>query len=189
VVVGAGTGGTSATIGRYLRYHRFETGLAVVDPENSAFYPGWRNSLPDAGTAAGGGTATARTAAAPAAGLPSRIEGIGRPRMEPSFVPAVIDHMIQVPDAASVAAMRHLRDHAGLHAGPSTGTNLWGAWQLIAGMIAEGRRGSVVTLMCDAGDRYAGNYYNPEWLETHGLDPEPHEAVLREFFRTGAWPA
>jgi cysteine synthase A len=185
VVVGAGTGGTSATIGRYLRYHRYETGLAVVDPENSAFYPGWRNSLPDAGTAAGGGTA----AAAPAAGLPSRIEGIGRPRMEPSFVPAVIDHMIQVPDAASVAAMRHLRDHAGLHAGPSTGTNLWGAWQLIAGMIAEGRRGSVVTLMCDAGDRYAGNYYNPEWLETHGLDPEPHEAVLREFFRTGAWPA
>jgi cysteine synthase A len=196
VVVGAGTGGTSATIGRYLRYHRYETGLAVVDPENSAFYPGWRNSRPDAGTAGEGGTATAGTAggggtaaAAPAAGLPSRIEGIGRPRMEPSFVPAVIDHMIQVPDAASVAAMRHLRDHAGLHAGPSTGTNLWGAWQLIAGMIAEGRRGSVVTLMCDAGDRYAGNYYNPEWLETHGLDPEPHEAVLREFFRTGAWPA
>jgi cysteine synthase A len=189
VVVGAGTGGTSATIGRYLRYHRYETGLAVVDPENSAFYPGWRNSRPDGGTPAGGGTVTAGAAAAPAAGLPSRIEGIGRPRMEPSFVPAVIDHMIQVPDAASVAAMRHLRDHAGLHAGPSTGTNLWGAWQLIAGMIAEGRRGSVVTLMCDAGDRYAGNYYNPEWLETHGLDPEPHEDVLREFFRTGAWPA
>ena len=195
VVVGAGTGGTSATIGRYLRYHRYETGLAVVDPENSAFYPGWRNSLPDAGTAAGGGTATGGTAtggtaaAAPAAGLPSRIEGIGRPRMEPSFVPAVIDHMIQVPDAASVAAMRHLRDHAGLHAGPSTGTNLWGAWQLIAGMIADGRRGSVVTLMCDAGDRYAGNYYNPEWLDAQGLDPAPHEAVLRGFFQTGVWPA
>ena len=41
IVVGAGTGGTSATIGRYLRYHRHDTGLAVVDPENSAFYPGW----------------------------------------------------------------------------------------------------------------------------------------------------
>jgi cysteine synthase A len=109
--------------------------------------------------------------------------------MEPSFVPAVIDHMIQVPDAASVAAMRHLREHAGLHAGPSTGTNLWGVWQLIAGMIAEGRKGSVVTLMCDAGDRYAGNYYNPEWLDAQGLDPEPHEAVLREFFQTGVWPA
>jgi len=183
VVVGAGTGGTSATIGRFLRYHRHATRLAVVDPENSAFYPGWRDSQAD------GGTVAASSAGGPAAGLPSRIEGIGRPRMEPSFVPAVIDHMIQVPDAASVAAMRHLRVHAGLHAGPSTGTNLWGVWQLIAGMIAEGRRGSIVTLMCDAGDRYAGNYYNPVWLDAHGMDPEPHEVTLREFFKSGVWPA
>jgi cysteine synthase A len=191
VVVGAGTGGTSATIGRYLRYHRHATRLAVVDPENSAFYPGWRDSQSDGGIPTAGGRAAAGTATVgtTSTGLPSRIEGIGRPRMEPSFVPAVIDHMIQVPDAASVAAMRHLREHAGLHAGPSTGTNLWGVWQLIAGMIAEGRRGSIVTLMCDAGDRYAGNYYNPEWLAAHGLDPEPHEATLRGFFRTGVWTA
>lgn len=178
IVVGAGTGGTSATIGRYLRYHRHGTELAVVDPENSAFYPGWLESR-DGGTASG-------TAAA-AKGLPSRIEGIGRPRLEPSFVPTVIDHMIQVPDAASVAAMRHLREFAGLHAGPSTGTNLWGVWQLIAGMIAEGRRGSVVSLLCDGGERYAGNYYNPGWLRTQGLDPEPHEATIRGFFASGAW--
>ncbi len=57
VVVGAGTGGTSATIGRYLRYHRHETRLAVVDPENSAFYPGWRDSRSDAGTPPLRGTA------------------------------------------------------------------------------------------------------------------------------------
>jgi cysteine synthase A len=92
IVVGAGTGGTSATIGRYLRYHSHPTRLLVVDPENSAFFPSWRGST-----------------SGPATGLPSRIEGIGRPRMEPSFVPSVIDHMVQVPDAASVAAMRHLR--------------------------------------------------------------------------------
>jgi len=41
IVVGAGTGGTSATIGRYLRYRRLATNLAVVDPENSAFFTGW----------------------------------------------------------------------------------------------------------------------------------------------------
>jgi cysteine synthase A len=176
IVVGSGTGGTSATIGRYLRYQRHGTRLAVVDPENSAFFPGWLASR-DGG------------AAADATGLPSRIEGIGRPRLEPSFVPAVIDHMIQVPDAASVAAMRHLREHAGLHAGPSTGTNLWGVWQLIAEMIAEGRRGSVVSLMCDGGDRYSGNYYDPAWLQSQGLDPAPHEATIREFFASGTWPA
>ena len=37
VVVGAGTGGTSATIGRYIRYRGLATRLCVVDPENSAF--------------------------------------------------------------------------------------------------------------------------------------------------------
>jgi cysteine synthase A len=170
IVVGAGTGGTSATIGRYLRYHSHPTRLLVVDPENSAFFPSWRGST-----------------SGPATGLPSRIEGIGRPRMEPSFVPSVIDHMLQVPDAASIAAMRHLRSLAGLHAGPSTGTNLWGVWQLIAGMIAEGRRGSIVSLMCDGGERYAGNYNSPGWLASQGLDPAPYEAVIRRFFESGSW--
>ncbi|HSN36796.1 MAG TPA: PLP-dependent cysteine synthase family protein [Arthrobacter sp.] len=201
IVVGAGTGGTSATIGRYLRYHRHDTHLAVVDPENSAFFPGWlasRRASDDmparhtAGIPGTAGTVDAASNAADAAAAgsqPSRIEGIGRARLEPSFVPAVIDHMIQVPDAASVAAMRHLHDFAGLQAGPSTGTNLWGVWQLVAAMIAEGSRGSVVTLMCDGADRYAGNYYSPEWLRSQGLDPAPHEATLREFFAGGVWPA
>ncbi|MDR7083004.1 cysteine synthase A [Arthrobacter ginsengisoli] len=193
IVVGAGTGGTSATIGRYLRYHRHTTGLAVVDPENSAFYPGWLASRGARNVGTRSNTAgTAGTAPAPAVaggGQPSRIEGIGRARLEPSFVPAVIDHMIPVPDAASVAAMRHLQDFAGLQAGPSTGTNLWGVWQLISAMIAEGHRGSVVSLMCDGADRYAGNYYSPEWLKTQGLDPAPHEATLRQFFASGVWPA
>jgi len=171
IVVGAGTGGTSATIGRYLRYHCHGTRLAVVDPENSAFYPGWRDGAEEFST-----------------GMPSRIEGIGRPRMEPSFVPAVIDTMIPVPDAASVAAMRHLRSLTGLQAGPSTGTNLWGVWQLVARMVAQGKRGSVVSLMCDGGERYAGSYYKQEWLDAQGLDPKPYEAVLDRFFDTGVWP-
>ena len=170
IVVGAGTGGTSATIGRYLRYHSHPTRLLVVDPENSAFYPGWL------GEPAGKPT-----------GLPSRIEGIGRARMEPSFIPTVIDRMVQVPDAASVAAMRHLRSYAGLHAGPSTGTNLWGVWQTISGMLSEGRRGSIVSLMCDGGERYAGNYWNQDWLASQGLDPAPHEAVISRFLDTGDW--
>jgi cysteine synthase A len=41
IVVGAGTGGTSATIGRYIRYRRDALAtarLAVVDPERSVFF-------------------------------------------------------------------------------------------------------------------------------------------------------
>ena len=93
IVVGAGTGGTSATIGRYIRYRRYATRLCVVDPENSAFFPAYAQR-------------PTTTVARP--GVPSRIEGIGRPRVEPSFLPDVVDRMIAVPDAASVAAMRHV---------------------------------------------------------------------------------
>lgn len=168
IVVGAGTGGTSATIGRYIRYQRLPTKLLVVDPENSAFFPGWL------------GTPTPK-------GLPSRIEGIGRPRMEPSFIPTVVDDMVQVPDAGSIAAMKHLRRYAGFHAGPSTGTNLWGVWQTIAGMLDEGRTGSIVTLMCDGGDRYAGSFHNKAWVAEQGLEPQHHDAIITEFFKTGRW--
>ncbi len=171
VVVGAGTGGTSATIGRYLRYRRLPTRLAVVDPEGSAFFPGWRDADPAA------------------AGRGSRIEGIGRPRVEPSFVPTIVDRMVCVPDAASLAAMRHLERVTGRRAGGSTGTNLWGAFGLIAEMLAAGRTGSVVTLLCDGGERYACTYYDDAWVAARGLDLAPHTATLDTFARTGRWPA
>ncbi|PSK98268.1 cysteine synthase A [Haloactinopolyspora alba] len=172
IVVGAGTGGTSATFGRYVRYRRHDTRVAVVDPENSAFYDGWKNADP-----------------AHTTGLASRIEGIGRPRVEPSFVPSVIDEMFRVPDAASVAAIRSLRESTGYWAGGSTGTNLWGAFQLIARMRAAGEQGSVVTLLCDGGERYTNTYYDDAWVAEHGLDIAPYRGVIDDFLRTGHWPA
>jgi cysteine synthase A len=170
VVVGAGTGGTSATIGRYLRYRRLPTRLAVVDPEGSSFFPGWRDGDPTVGT-----------------GRSSRIEGIGRPRVEPSFVPTIVDRMIQVPDAASLAAIRELERVTGRRAGGSTGTNLWGALSLVAEMVAAGRTGSVVTLLCDGGERYAHTYYSDAWVADQGLDLTPHVDTLRRFAGTGEW--
>lgn len=170
IVVGAGTGGTSATFGRYVRYRRHFTRVAVVDPENSAFHGGWANSDPSHTT-----------------GLPSRIEGIGRPRVEPSFVPTVVDEVLQVPDAASIAAIRLLRTRTRHWAGGSTGTNLHGAFRLIAQMLAAGETGSVVTLICDSGERYAHTYYDDEWLAAQGFDLDPHLAVMEEFLATGRW--
>ncbi|MCW2579780.1 MAG: Cysteine synthase [Blastococcus sp.] len=170
VVVGAGTGGTSATIGRYLRLRQLPTRLAVVDPEGSSFFPGWRDGDPAAAT-----------------GRFSRIEGIGRPRVEPSFVPTIVDRMICVPDAASLAAMRELERTTGRRAGGSTGTNLWGVFQLVAEMLAAGRTGSVVTLLCDGGERYAQTYYSDDWVAGQGLVLAPHAETLRRFAATGEW--
>ena len=135
--------------------------------ENSAFFPGYEAGVDDAST-----------------GQASRIEGIGRPRMEPSFLPSVVDRMLRVPDAASLAAVRHLASVTGRRAGGSTGTNLIGAFTLIAEMVAQGRTGSVVTLLCDGGERYAHTYYSDDWLAEHDLDLAPWTAALDAFSTT-----
>ena len=170
VVVGAGTGGTSATIGRFVRYRRYDTRVCVVDPENSAFFEGWATG--DAGVTTGTG---------------SRIEGIGRPRVEPSFLPDVVDAMVSVPDAASVAAMRWCSQVTGRLVGGSTGTAVWGSLRLLASMREAGTAGSVVTLLCDGGERYAATYYDDDWLAAQGLDIAPYAATLDRFYDTGDW--
>lgn len=170
IVVGAGTGGTSATIGRYIRYRRHATRLCVVDPENSAFYPAYAEGRYDI-----------------VMPTSSRIEGIGRPRVEPSFLPGVVDRMVAVPDAASIAAARHVSTVLGRRVGPSTGTNLWGAFGLLAEMVAAGRSGSVVTLLADSGDRYADTYFSDEWVSAQGLDPTGPTHALGEFERSCRW--
>ncbi|WP_256743893.1 PLP-dependent cysteine synthase family protein, partial [Cronobacter sakazakii] len=163
IVMSAGTGGTSATIGRYLRYQGHATRLMVVDPENSVFYDYWQQR--DSGLKNNVG---------------SRIEGIGRPRVEPSFIPDVIDEMLQVPDAASVAAMQWLSELLGRKVGASTGTNMWGALQLAARMREEGRCGAIVTLLCDSGERYLETYHNPEWVAASIDDISPWRAAIQE---------
>jgi cysteine synthase A len=64
---------------------------------------------------------------------------------------------------------------------------MWGALRLIAGMQARGEGGSVVTLLCDGGERYAHTYYNDDWLAERGLDIAPYLATLEKFHDTGEW--
>ena len=123
----------------------------------------------------------------PAGARGSRIEGIGRPRVEPSFLPGVVDAMITVPDAASVAAMRWCSRVTGRLVGGSTGTSLWGALRLVAGLRESGTAGSVVTLLCDGGERYASTYYDDDWLAEQGIDTAPYAATLERFHDTGTW--
>lgn len=171
IVVSAGTGGTSATIGRYLRYNpelHLKTRLAVVDPDNSVFFDYFQSR---------DRSLTNRTG--------SRIEGIGRPRVEPSFLPDVIDHMMQIPDAASIATVRWLEGILGRKCGGSTGTNVYGALGLLSEMMKNNQPGSVVTMICDSGERYLNSYYCDEWLSNQQLDIQPYLKQLEHFKQTG----
>ncbi|MCG9598013.1 PLP-dependent cysteine synthase family protein [Vibrio sp. Isolate25] len=168
VVMSPGTGGTSATIGRFIRYQKHSTKLCVVDPENSVFHEFFKTGNSELKGDCG-----------------SKIEGIGRPRVEPSFIPGVIDEMRTIPDAASVATAHWLEKILGRKVGASTGTNLYGVLQLASEMKSRGETGSIVTLLCDSGERYLDTYYNSQWIEENIGDLQPYLTKLETFEATG----
>jgi cysteine synthase A len=169
IVVGAGTGGTSATLGRYIRYRRLPTKLCLADPEASVFH-----------------RHLAERSVCTVSGPSSVVEGIGRPRCEPSFVPELIDRAYAVPDAASIAAARVLSCRISRSCGGSTGTNLWAVAQIVGEMVQRGEKGSVVTLLCDSGERYRSTHFDDAWLEGRGICIKAAEEAMERFFETGA---
>lgn len=171
LITSAGTGGTAATLGRFIRYRNFSTRLCVADVEYSAFFEAYCDQ-----------DRTARC------GRASRIEGIGRPRVEPSFIPEVIDYMVKIPDVASIAAMRILSQRLFRRVGGSTGTNFFALCWMAAQMIAKREKGSLVTLICDGGDRYAGTYYSDSWLRQNDINIAPYCEMLDSFLDTGRFP-
>ena len=77
----------------------------------------------------------------------------------------------------------------GRKCGGSTGTNLFGALHIVAEMLRAGEAGSVVTMICDPGERYLDTYYDRGWLEDEGLELEPYIAQLESFATSGQFPA
>jgi len=170
IVMSAGTGGTTATIGRYLRYRRLPTRLLGVDPEFSAFFDSYRNHD-----------------VAVTCDRASRIEGIGRPRVEPSFIPEIIDEMVRVPDNSAIGAMHALSRHLGRRVGGSTGCNFFALCWKAAQMIRDSERGSLVSLICDSGERYSQTYYADQWLDACGIDCRAAEEQVETFLQRGAF--
>ena len=153
IVASAGTGGTTATIGRFVRYQRHPTLLLCPDPEQSVFFDFFRT-----------GDRTLRLERG------SIIEGIGRPRVEASFLPEIVDEMVRVPDVLAFGAMQYLHGRLGRRVGGSTGTNMVGALHAAARMREAGQSGSIVTILCDQGERYVHSYYDAAWLRARGFD-------------------
>jgi len=171
IVASAGTGGTLATIGRYVHYCRHDTRVCGVDAERSVFFDHYV-----------GGDASLRIAEG------SRIEGIGRPRVEASFVPGVLDAMVKVPDVWSLAAMHSLSVRLRRRVGGSTGTNLVAALACAQAMIDQGQSGAIVTLLCDAGERYRHTYFDDAWLQAQGLDCGAESNAIHALIERGEWP-
>lgn len=160
-IVGLGSGATAA--GLHAHRRRSGPGYRVigVDPENSAYLPGWVYDAPDYGT-----------------GMPSRIEGIGRPVLPDSFDPATVDLVVRAPDSAAVAGARALRALLDRPVGASSGATLWAA-------VRHARRSTgpeiIATVLADAHPHYLDTCHDNAWCATKGLDP----AAFADFFRPG----
>jgi cysteine synthase A len=124
-VAGVGTGGTLTGVGQVLKRERPQVRVVAVEPAASAVLSG------------------------KAAGVHG-IQGIGA-----GFVPrvldrSVIDEVITITDVAATRMSERLAREEGLLVGPSSGANVEAAVAVAARM----KGGTVVTLVCDTGERY-----------------------------------
>jgi cysteine synthase A len=95
--------------------------------------------------------------------------------------------MLRVPDSASLASMRFFSEQLGRRVGATTGSNMYAVMQLAKGMVESGHQGSVVTLICDHGERYARTYWDDDWMREEGFRIKPYQKQLEHFWKTLEW--
>ncbi len=143
----AGTGGTFAGIGLFLKERRKEVRVVLADPKGAALYSWYKSGvLKSEGS--------------------SITEGIGQGRVTRNLEGAPVDDAFQIPDEEAIPAVFDLLIHEGLFLGGSSGINVAGAIRL-ARELGPGH--TVVTILCDSGQRYASKLFNPEFLRSKNL--------------------
>ncbi len=146
-VCSAGTGGTLAGVAQGLKSRKPPVRIALSDPTGSALA-----SYVNAGELVAEGN--------------SITEGIGSSRITANFEGAQIDVAYSIPDAESVPLLHALLAEEGLCLGGSSGVNVAGAMRL-ARELGPGH--VIVTVLADAGTRYAKKLFNPVFLRSKGI--------------------
>jgi cysteine synthase A len=112
-------------------------------------------------------------------------EGIGLGRVTRIIEQAKVDQAYIIPDEEAVPVIYELLEHEGLCLGGSSGINVAGAIRL-ARELGPGH--TIVTVLCDSGNRYQSKIFNPAfmrsknlpvpgWLERHSNINVPYEKV------------
>ncbi len=94
------------------------------------------------------------------------IEGVGLDRLTANFSEALIDDAVRCSDEEAVAMSRQLLKNEGMFVGSSSAMHCVGAVK-VAHSLGPGL--TIVTLLCDSGQRHISRLWNPEFLATHGL--------------------
>ncbi|GAB5454981.1 MAG: cysteine synthase A [Henriciella sp.] len=147
-ICAVGSGGTLAGTATALREKsdgRIKIGIA--DPGGAALYEYYKNGeLKAEGT--------------------SMTEGIGQGRITGNLEDFTVDYAYRVHDREALDILFDLIEHEGLCLGGSAGVNLAGAVKLAKEM---GPGHTIVTILCDYGNRYQDKLFNPEFLRSKDL--------------------
>ncbi|MCB9957504.1 MAG: cysteine synthase A [Rhodospirillaceae bacterium] len=146
-----GTGGTLAGIGQALKAHNPEIRVVLTDPMGSALYHHYTSGE----LKAEGSSVT---------------EGIGQGRITANLADAPIDDAQRVSDEEALSTLFGLLQDEGLLLGGSSGINVAGAVRLANAM---GPGHTIVTILCDGGQRYLSKLFNPDFLRSKNLPVPP----------------
>ncbi|NWG93187.1 MAG: cysteine synthase A [Parvularculaceae bacterium] len=97
-------------------------------------------------------------------------EGIGQGRVTANIEGIVFDDAYRVADDEALKILFRLVEEEGLCLGGSSGINIAGAIRLAREL---GPGATIVTVLCDYGNRYASKLFNPEFLKSKGLPSPP----------------
>ncbi len=161
-----GSGGTLAGTAIALKQHNPNVKIAAADPLGAAIYS-WikTGKLESHGS--------------------SITEGIGQGRVTANLQGAPIDDAYEIPDEEALPIIFDLLEHEGLCLGGSSGINIAGAIRMAREM---GPGHTIVTMLCDYGNRYQSKLFNPEFLKGKGLPAprwltEKRDAILVPYQR------
>ena len=146
-----GTGGTLAGVAQALRDRRADVQIGLADPHGASMYAWFTDGeLRSEGN--------------------SISEGIGQARITANIEGLAIDRPYRISDEEMLLALYDLVEHEGLVMGGSTGVNVAGAIRMAQDM---GPGHTIVTVLCDHGQRYQSKLYNPMFLAERGLPAPP----------------
>jgi cysteine synthase A len=158
-VAGAGTGGTLAGTGSFLKQSNPDIKLVLADPEGSGLYHKVHSGVMYAPTEAEG---TRRRYQ-----VDTVVEGIGINRITANMAKGIdlIDDAEKVTDLEAVIMSRHLVEHDGLFLGSSSAVNLVAACRAAkkASSFTGGKK-TVITILCDSGSRHFSKFWSDEYL-------------------------
>ncbi len=142
-----GTGGTIAGLSTFLKDHNKNITVAAADPEGAAMYSFFKTGE----LTSEGGSIT---------------EGIGQGRITGNVAEARVDDACRIPDSEALPILFDLIRQEGLCHGGSTGINVAAAVRMAKEM---GPGHTIVTILCDGGQRYQSKLYNPDFLSEKNL--------------------